>query len=48
MIQSIEPLQSQHLQEEPIGNKLLVVNTTWQQSKPMELYGLGDLIVMDD
>jgi hypothetical protein len=47
IIQTTEVLQSQHLPVEPIGSKfpanfVLVIQ---QQSKPMELYGLGVLIV---
>jgi hypothetical protein len=36
-----EVLQSPHLPEETIGNKLLVEVSLQQQSKPMELFGLG-------
>ena len=47
IIQSIDPLQSQHLQEEPTGNKFLAVFIILQQSKLMEPYGLGVGIFLD-
>ena len=46
--QSIDSLQSQHSQEEPTGNKFLVGVVIQQQSKLMELYGLGEVIILDD
>jgi hypothetical protein len=36
------------LLEETIGNKFLVVNYIQQQSKPMGLYGLGVIILVDN
>ena len=47
-MQLIDSLQSQHLQEEPTGNKFLVGVFIHQQSKLMEPYGLGDVILMDN
>jgi hypothetical protein len=46
-IQSIDPLQSLHLPEEPIGNKLLVDLITQQQSRLMEPYGFGAKVNSD-
>ena len=43
MILQIDLLQSQHLVEEQIGNKL-TAEIKQEQSKLMELYGIGDLI----
>ena len=43
-----EALRSQHLPGERIGNKFLLEMDTQQQSKPMGLYGLGDLILLDN
>ena len=41
----IKILQSPHLPEETIGNRFLVDLIERQQSRPMGLYGFGDLIV---
>jgi hypothetical protein len=46
--QPIDPLQSPHLLEGPTGNKFLVVFNIQQQSRLMELYGLGVAISMDN
>ena len=43
-----EVLQSPHLPEEPTGNKLLGIRQMQQQSKLMELYGLGVVGVTED
>jgi hypothetical protein len=50
MIQPLDPLQSQHLQEEPTGNKFLldIIILIQQQSKLMGPYGLGGRIIMDN
>ena len=51
MIQTIEALQSPHLLEEMIGNKLLSVvieAIIRQQSKLMGLYGLGVVVSLGD
>jgi hypothetical protein len=41
-----EILQSPHLLEERLGNRLLVERIIQQQSRPMELFGLGVLIIV--
>jgi hypothetical protein len=43
-----EALQSLHLLEETTGNLLLVAKYTQQQLKPMVVFGLGDLLILDD
>ena len=43
MIQSIDQLQSLHLLEERIGNRLVQEIRILQQLNRMELYGLGVL-----
>jgi hypothetical protein len=47
ILQPLNPLQSLPLPEEPTGNKLLLELNIQQQSKLMELYGLGELMLMD-
>jgi hypothetical protein len=42
---ALGPLQLPHLQEEPTGNKFLADMNIQQQSKLMEPYGLGGLIM---
>ncbi len=41
ILQPINPLQSPHLLVEPTGNKWVVVIGIVQQSRLMELFGLG-------
>jgi len=48
ILQPKETLQSPHSQEEPTGNKFLVELFIQQQSRLMEPYGLGEVILMDD
>jgi ABC-type transport system involved in cytochrome bd biosynthesis fused ATPase/permease subunit len=49
MVDQIQQLpQSPHLQEETIGNNVLLMVEHVQQSKPMEPYGFGVIILMDD
>ena len=46
--QSIDPLQSQHLLVEQIGNKFLVAHSPMSpQLKLMEPYGLGEPMAQD-
>jgi len=46
--QELDPLQSQHLQEEPTRNKQVLQISIQQQSRLMELYGLGVILLLED
>ncbi len=46
--QELDPLQSQHLQEEPTGNKQVLQISIQQQSRLMELYGpINDGVIFE-
>jgi hypothetical protein len=46
--QAVYPHQSPHLLEEPTGNKFLLEVVIQQQSKLMEPYGFGVLVLSDN
>ena len=48
MMQLLDTLQSPHLLVEPTGNKLVLEENIQQQSRPMELYGLGVLEILEN